>query len=120
MAHSVELRTPLVDSKFLSDVSPIVPSAGSMVGKRALGLAPSTSLPATIVERKKTGFGVPMNSWMRGETLVRRQLQTERGLVAREWAKDVFARFNAPDESKQPPSNFGNLDHEIESVGAGN
>ncbi len=99
MAHSVELRTPLVDSKVLSDLAPVVPLMRSGLGKRALASAPSTELPQAIVSRAKTGFGVPIGQWLHGEPTGRAGSERGKGLISRDWAQHVFANF----KSAEPP-----------------
>ena len=61
MAHSLEIRTPLVDIEVLRAVAPLLPGLNPQMGKRALARAPRQPLPEAVLERSKTGFGVP--SW---------------------------------------------------------
>ena len=103
MAHSVELRTPLVDSKLLAELAPVIPSMSAGQGKRALACAPSTPLPDQLVDRPKTGFSVPMGQWLQGELLGRPDLQKGKGLVSRDWAKYVFGGFKSAADSRQTP-----------------
>jgi asparagine synthase (glutamine-hydrolysing) len=69
MANSIELRVPLLDHKIL-EFAASLPRAHKVHGfttkyiaKRAL----RGSVPKEILERKKVGFPVPYESWMRGE-----------------------------------------------------
>ncbi|HZP65439.1 MAG TPA: asparagine synthase (glutamine-hydrolyzing) [Rudaea sp.] len=64
MDHSVELRTPLVDTTLLQALSPLFPRFAMHPGKRLLAHAPSNPLPTEIVARSKTGFGIPIGRWM--------------------------------------------------------
>jgi asparagine synthase (glutamine-hydrolysing) len=64
MDHSVELRTPLVDAWLLRDLMPVLGSFGKFPGKRLLAEAPRGKLPADVVGRTKTGFGVPVHQWL--------------------------------------------------------
>lgn len=66
MDHSVELRTPLVDAWLLRDLQPALASFRTFPGKRLLAEAPAIALPREIVERRKTGFGIPLGRWLRG------------------------------------------------------
>lgn len=66
MAHSLEIRTPLVDFALLGTLAPYVPAFAGGVGKRALALAPATPLPAEVIDRAKTGFGIPAATWTGG------------------------------------------------------
>ena len=59
MAHSVEIRMPLVDTTLLTSMAPVISALKPGEGKAALAQAPSLSLPHEIVTRAKTGFVVP-------------------------------------------------------------
>jgi asparagine synthase (glutamine-hydrolysing) len=59
MAHSVEVRTPLVDAALLRQIAPLLIEAGRKC-KDALAAV----LPRWLRERPKTGFFVPMQQWM--------------------------------------------------------
>ena len=92
MFHSIELRTPLVDSALLSKLAPYIPHFNAAFGKKVLAGAPAVSLPEAIVNRPKTGFGVPMRQWMQDGDSATASIASEKGLISREWAKRVFAR----------------------------
>lgn len=64
MAHSLEVRVPLVDSELLQAVSPFTTSGLACNGKKLLSDAPIRSLPRAILGRPKTGFTTPIESWM--------------------------------------------------------
>lgn len=64
MAHSVELRTPLVDAHLLSQLQPLLSSFARFPGKRLLAQAPGNPLPASLQQRSKTGFGIPVPRWL--------------------------------------------------------
>jgi asparagine synthase (glutamine-hydrolysing) len=57
MAHSVEVRTPLVDASLLRQLVPMLPTQRD---KSAL----AANLPGYLRRRVKTGFFVPMKAWM--------------------------------------------------------
>ncbi|MEA2489468.1 MAG: hypothetical protein QOH21_1260 [Acidobacteriota bacterium] len=59
MAHSVEVRTPLVDAALLRQSAPITIEHGRRC-KKALGAA----LPAWLRNRPKAGFFVPIGHWL--------------------------------------------------------
>lgn len=62
MAHSVELRLPLVDvplTRSLPRIAAVSPS-----GKETLGRAPSKPVPSMILNQPKTGSAVPVGEWM--------------------------------------------------------
>jgi len=86
MAHSLEVRTPLVDWRLLQCLAPILASHGSP-HKMELAQGHFKSLPKEIVTRTKTGFSVPVRHWM----LEGMGLQG-RGL--RGWAKVVYRKFS--------------------------
>jgi asparagine synthase (glutamine-hydrolysing) len=64
MAHSVEVRVPLVDAALLARVAPVAVSARDY-RKTLLARAPELPLPSEIVNRKKTGFLLPIRQWLR-------------------------------------------------------
>jgi asparagine synthase (glutamine-hydrolysing) len=63
MAHSLEIRTPLVDSVLVARVATLFAGANPPNGKTLLANAPTNPLPDRIVNRPKTGFGIPMRRW---------------------------------------------------------
>ncbi len=64
MDHSVELRTPLVDAHFLDLLTPHLGAFEQFPGKRLLPHAPKLPLPVEVTQRKKTGFGIPVQQWL--------------------------------------------------------
>src|SRR5438034_1847334 len=81
MAHSLEIRVPMVDVDFFRALLPALAAADAPV-KATLARTPRKALPEDIVERAKSGFAVPVANWIRGGTGGR-----ERGL--RGWARRV-------------------------------
>ncbi len=69
MAHSLELRSPLLDHEVLAlGVSlPDSLKLDGLRGKVALRRAFADALPPEVAARGKTGFGVPISRWFRGE-----------------------------------------------------
>ena len=65
MDHSVELRTPLVDAWLLQHVQPCLSRFKAFPNKRLLANAPRKPLPREIIERRKTGFAIPVERWLR-------------------------------------------------------
>jgi asparagine synthase (glutamine-hydrolysing) len=63
MAHSLELRTPLVDARLLASLAPYAGSFAGGVGKLMMSRSPARALPQKVVDRPKTGFGIPMERW---------------------------------------------------------
>jgi asparagine synthase (glutamine-hydrolysing) len=69
MAHSLESRVPLLDNEVLQ-MAASLPSAFKIKNgrrKHILKEVAATLLPRDILERKKQGFGVPLNVWFRGD-----------------------------------------------------
>ncbi|MET0274575.1 MAG: asparagine synthase (glutamine-hydrolyzing) [Phenylobacterium sp.] len=85
MAHSLEVRTPLVDATLLKAVAPVGAALAEGVGKAALAASPKKPLPREIAERAKTGFTTPVNEWLQR----RPQLQAWR-------ETPMLARGNCP------------------------
>ena len=67
MDHSVELRTPLVDTWLLAELQLLMPAFSRFPNKRLLAEAPTKPLPKAIIERRKTGFGIPVGRWLADE-----------------------------------------------------
>ena len=68
MAHSLEVREPLMDHPLVEWLATLPSSfklrAGE--GKRLLKRAMEPHLPAEVLYRKKMGFAVPLARWFRG------------------------------------------------------
>ena len=88
MAHSLEIRVPLVDWRLTTTLSPSLATLVPGAGKTALALSPSLPLPEAIRLRAKTGFGVPTGKWMSHAT-ASANLPTK-GQVSREWLRLVL------------------------------
>jgi asparagine synthase (glutamine-hydrolysing) len=93
MAHSLEIRVPLVDFTLLRALAPVIPlfSAGS--GKAALAKAPAKPLHDDIVNRAKTGFNVPTGNWINaavGGPAPRVRGSAAKGLISRRWSRAVL------------------------------
>jgi asparagine synthase (glutamine-hydrolysing) len=94
MAHSLEIRVPLVDFTLLGALAPAIPALTSGAGKVALAEAPTVPLPHEIVSRAKSGFGVPTGAWMntasgKASGPIGRALEAK-GLVSRRWSRVVL------------------------------
>jgi asparagine synthase (glutamine-hydrolysing) len=69
MAHSIEVRSPLLDHVLTEQVA-AYPSHFKMRGETSKYLLKKLAmkyLPATIVDRRKQGFGVPLECWFAGD-----------------------------------------------------
>lgn len=67
MAHSLEVRVPLIDDELVSFVTGVGHRPKGREPKPLLVAALGNLLPAAIVERPKHGFEFPMDHWMRHE-----------------------------------------------------
>ena len=63
MAHSLEIRVPLVDTVFFRKIAPMLVSHAPP-GKRDMASSPTKPLPAEVLSRPKTGFAVPLPAWL--------------------------------------------------------
>jgi asparagine synthase (glutamine-hydrolysing) len=95
MGHSLELRTPLVDAKLLETLGPLVSGFAGGAGKAMLAQSPKKPLPDLVVNRPKTGFSLPMASWLSNSTYIpaRTGLTVRGALWARHWAKTIIDRI---------------------------
>ena len=73
MRHSLEVRTPLVDRELLRAVAVLPPDlrrAGP--AKRRLRESPRPPVPPALWQRRKQGFTLPFEAWLRsGELPIR-------------------------------------------------
>jgi asparagine synthase (glutamine-hydrolysing) len=95
MAHSLEVRVPLVDVKLLSRLSFITTKNGSLA-KQMLGNSPRVPLPPKVLERPKTSFGTPIQAWLQRDTRIQKwrrvpTLCVDKCAWARRWAFEVAA-----------------------------
>ena len=81
MAHSVEIRTPLVDATLFQRVR------ASGAGKLDMAGTPRPPLPDDILSRAKTGFHIPVQDWLADAV----PSQKSRGL--RGWAGQIYREF---------------------------
>lgn len=75
MAHSLELRAPLLDHRLIELAWEAPPALRR--DKRVLKSLAFRHIPRVLLERPKVGFGVPLGSWLRGPL--------------RDWADDLLA-----------------------------
>ena len=81
MAHSLEVRVPLVDAHLLRKIAPVLVTRKEH-GKRILANAPRPPLPEAVRTRRKTGFTLPIREWLRQEGRVE--------FGKRSWARKVY------------------------------
>lgn len=68
MAHSLEVRTPLVDATLLRQLAGTLAAAQAGNHKHLLAKSPAKPLPGEVATRAKTGFTTPIGDWQqRGE-----------------------------------------------------
>ena len=85
MAHSLEVRVPLLDHKFVEWVSGLPASfklkgqEGKYIFKKAL----EPLLPNDVLYRPKMGFGVPLANWFRGPLKERLRTRIVEGGLAK-------------------------------------
>src|SRR4029077_2163784 len=63
MGHSIEIRVPFVDVDLLRTLAPLLASKHPP-SKRDMAQAASSDLPSSILDRRKTGFRVPLRDWL--------------------------------------------------------
>jgi asparagine synthase (glutamine-hydrolysing) len=95
MAHSLEVRVPLVDAKLLRDLASITAKQASHP-KRLLANSPRIQLPPKVIDRAKTGFTTPIQQWLQRDKSIQKwrhvpALATEPCAWARRWAFQVAA-----------------------------
>jgi asparagine synthase (glutamine-hydrolysing) len=93
MAHSLEVRVPLVDAKLLGEVAPVSTNGGSYF-KRLLADSPRLPLPVKVLERRKTGFVTPIHKWLQRDQRIQQwrrvpELAGDHCAWARRWAFEV-------------------------------
>jgi asparagine synthase (glutamine-hydrolysing) len=84
MAHSLEIRVPLADVELIRRIAPLL--TGAFPDKQDMARTPRVPLPTTILNRRKTGFSVPVREWL---MQINERQHYERGL--RGWARQVMA-----------------------------
>ncbi|MEK6373265.1 MAG: asparagine synthase (glutamine-hydrolyzing) [Acidobacteriota bacterium] len=81
MAHSLEVRVPLVDAHLLRKLAPALVTRKER-GKQLLAAAPHPALPPEVRKRRKTGFTLPIKEWLEQEG--------EKEVGKRSWARRVY------------------------------
>jgi asparagine synthase (glutamine-hydrolysing) len=87
MAHSLEVRTPLVDAFLLRQLAPLL-VVGRSKSKDHFAASARPPLPDYLRNRRKTGFSVPLKEWLNlppDGTTTR----------MRSWARHVFERVGS-------------------------
>jgi asparagine synthase (glutamine-hydrolysing) len=81
MAHSLEVRVPLVDAFLLRKLAPVLVTRKER-GKQILARTPRPPLPEDVRQRRKTGFTLPIKEWLGQEGRVE--------FGKRSWARKVY------------------------------
>ena len=95
MAHSLEIRTPLVDVAVFRALSPYMVKPERLPTKRDMAMMPKKPLPDTVINRPKTGFSIPVQEWVESAG------RTERTRGLRGWAVRVYNSFESPEYRSQ-------------------
>ena len=95
MAHSLEVRVPLVDVELLRRLAPAL-TQRKWISKSVLANSPRLPLPTEIMERPKTGFVTPIHKWLQSDVRLQHWRQVPAFAVpkcawARRWAYEVAA-----------------------------
>jgi asparagine synthase (glutamine-hydrolysing) len=89
MAHSLEIRVPLVDIVLLRKIAPLLASH-YRPGKLDMAGTLETPLPEAVLQRAKSGFFVPVRRWLAGTSS---QGVSNRDHDWRGWAQAVYKHY---------------------------
>ena len=89
MAHSLEVRTPYVDATLFKQLAPLFALMKPRENKAWITNSFKADLPAEVLQRKKTGFTVPMPVWLHERTNAKPLSSRQSQLWARTWARSV-------------------------------
>jgi asparagine synthase (glutamine-hydrolysing) len=90
MAHSLEIRVPLVDIVLLRKIGPLLASA-PRPGKLDMARTLKTPLPPEVLQRRKSGFLVPVSRWLASAS----PRLGNRDHDWRAWARTVYQHHTA-------------------------
>jgi len=85
MAHGVEVRVPFVDIQLFRTLQTLA-SAECIIGKRQMASTPLEVMPTEVLDRKKTGFSVPLLEWTQDTKCLGASARAN----LRQWAFKVF------------------------------
>src|SRR5262249_14597213 len=94
MAHSLEVRVPLVDTELLRNVAPIMCGTAVASGKEMLGSNLAAPLWDRHRTRSKTGFGTPIAQWLEnGATFLKPTRKEPASHWSRRWLCALPGQF---------------------------
>jgi asparagine synthase (glutamine-hydrolysing) len=98
MAHSLEIRVPLVDSILTEEVIGLAANGRLGIGKSALGHTLTRGLPQAVLDRPKSGFVTPTWQWLRNHPGLEewrkvKFLRQSRVSDSRRWAYTILHRY---------------------------
>ncbi len=94
MAHSLEVRTPFVDARLLEGIVKHANQFG-WPSKGLMAATPRTGLPEELLNKPKTGFGIPSFN-------PRRDKPVKGELPQRTWAREVYLNYLLPAANVTP------------------
>ncbi len=100
MAHSLEIRVPLVDTVLLRKLAGVL-NGHRENPKRPLAEAPQKPLPGVVTARAKTGFTTPIGTWQKKMEGANAD-SVANTPWARQWARHVTALIGSPSASNEP------------------
>ena len=98
MAHSLEVRVPLVDVRLLEAVAPILANGKQLNHKALMANSLENKLPDNVANRPKTGFVTPVARWQRSYPqagLSQSKIRNASGPWARSWSLAVMDRMQS-------------------------
>jgi asparagine synthase (glutamine-hydrolysing) len=106
MAHSLEARSPLLDHHLLEFAATLSPrfKVSGLTTKVLLKKLAARLVPREAIYRRKQGFAVPMDAWLRGplraplEALIASPRFAARGLFRVEAVRHLNARHQAGED----------------------
>jgi asparagine synthase (glutamine-hydrolysing) len=88
MAHSLEIRVPFVDTTLLRALVE-TPALDTPQQKRELARVVAPELDEALLNRRKTGFAVPVHQWLNPKA--------ERAITRyRDWGQLLYQEFAKP------------------------
>ena len=93
--RSLEIRVPLVDIGLLRNLAPLF-AAPTRPSKRELAGTPQRKIPNRVLNRRKTGFSVPVRDWIlksKGACSSREPEPQAANRGLRGWARMIYSHF---------------------------